>query len=237
MIQLPPVTKALLLANVGMFIITNMMPGLEALLTGYYFQSENFGPWQLITYMFLHANISHLFFNMFGVYMFGAAVEKYWGGKKFLIFYVVAGLGAFALHQLITMYEVNQLVSQLSASDAQEVWSNGYNILSQGKNYINLEMGKLNLALNVGMVGASGCLFGLLMAYGFMFPNAEMMLLFFPVPIKAKYFVLGYGAIELILGVSNRSGDNVAHFAHLGGMIAGYIMLKQMQSQGRLFSS
>lgn len=236
MIQLPPVTKALLLANVVMFFLMNLMPGVEVFLTGYYFQSQNFGPWQVITYMFLHANFTHLFFNMMGVYMFGAAVEQYWGGKKFLTFYVVSGLGAFALHQLITMYEVNNLVSQLSASDAQEVWSKGNDILSQGKNYINPEMGRLNLALNIGMVGASGCLFGLLMAYGFMFPNAEMMLLFFPVPIKAKYFVLGYGAIELILGVSNRSGDNVAHFAHLGGMIAGYIMLKQMQRQGRLFS-
>lgn len=237
MIQLPPVTKALLIANGVMFFLMNLMPGVEAFLTGYYFQSQNFGPWQVITYMFLHANFTHLFFNMMGVYMFGAAVEQYWGGKKFLSFYVVSGLGAFALHQLITMYEVKALVSQLSASDADEVWKHGYEILTQGKNYINLEMGRLNLALNIGMVGASGCLFGLLMAYGFMFPNAEMMLLFFPVPIKAKYFVLGYGAIELILGVSNRSGDNVAHFAHLGGMIAGYIMLKRMQSQGRLFSS
>jgi membrane associated rhomboid family serine protease len=107
----------------------------------------------------------------------------------------------------------------------------------ESKNYTNTVAANLNLALNTGLVGASGCLFGLLLAYGVLFPNAELMLMFIPVPIKAKWFVLGYGAIELMLAFRNAPGDNVAHFAHLGGMIFGYIIIKYWQKKGKLYSN
>jgi membrane associated rhomboid family serine protease len=117
-----------------------------------------------------------------------------------------------------------------------EVLNNGRLALMESKNFVDKDAAQLNLALNVGLVGASGCLFGLLIAYGMLFPNSELMLLFIPFPIKARYFVIGYGAIELLLALADWQGDNVAHYAHIGGMLIGYVILKFWQRQGRLYS-
>jgi membrane associated rhomboid family serine protease len=117
-----------------------------------------------------------------------------------------------------------------------EVLNNGRLALMESKNFVDKDAAQLNLALNVGLVGASGCLFGLLIAYGMLFPNSELMLLFIPFPIKARYFVIGYGVIELLLALADRQGDNVAHYAHIGGMLIGYVILKFWQRQGRLYS-
>lgn len=184
----------------------------------------------------MHGGVGHLFMNMFGVYMFGALLESYWGAKKFLNYYLICGIGAFGLHQLISYIEIQQLMSMLPSELLDEVLANGRLALLENKNYVDPSASELNLAINVGLVGASGCLFGLLIAYGMLFPNSELMLLFLPFPIKARYFVIGYGALELILALADRQGDNVAHYAHIGGMLIGFILLKYWQKQGKLYS-
>lgn len=235
--RLPVVTKNLLIINVLMFFASQVLPpSFATTMTGYYFQSENFRPWQIATHMFMHGNLMHIFFNMFGVYMFGQVLEHYWGPKRFLNFYLLCGLGAFGLHQFINYIEIHNMMAEMPTDMVREVFMNGNSALIEGKNYTNAQAANLNLSLNIGMVGASGCLFGLLLAYGMMFPNSELFLMFIPFPIKAKWFVLGYGAIELILAFRNSPGDNVAHFAHIGGMIVGYIIVKIWQKQGKLYS-
>jgi len=236
--RLPVVTKNILIINVLLFLACQVLPPeFDRALTGYYFQSENFRIWQIITHMFMHGSVTHIFFNMFGVYMFGSVLEQYWGPKRFLNYYLLCGLGAFGLHQFISYLEIQNMISELPSDLVREVYMNGNAALMESKNYTNTVAANLNLALNTGLVGASGCLFGLLLAYGVMFPNAELMLMFIPVPIKAKWFVLGYGAIELMLAFRNAPGDNVAHFAHLGGMIFGYIIIKYWQKKGKLYSN
>jgi len=234
--NLPAVTKNILLINIILFLACEAIPLLKEPLTGYYFERESFRIWQVITHMFMHGGVGHLFMNMFGVYMFGALLESYWGPKKFLNYYLVCGLGAFGLHQFISYLEIHNLMSQMPSELVNEVLSNGRQALMESKNFVDHNAAKLNIAMNVGLVGASGCLFGLLIAYGMLFPNSELMLLFLPFPIKARYFVIGYGVIELLLALADRQGDNVAHYAHIGGMLIGYVILKYWQKQGRLYS-
>jgi membrane associated rhomboid family serine protease len=234
--QLPVVTKNILIINILLYLGCEAIPVLKEPLTGYYFESESFRFWQIITHMFMHGGITHLFMNMFGVYMFGALLESYWGAKKFLNYYLICGLGAFVLHQFISYIEIHRLISQMPSELVTEVLANGRQALMESKNFVDHNAAQLNLAMNVGLVGASGCLFGLLIAYGMLFPNSELMLLFLPFPVKARYFVIGYGAIELLLALANRQGDNVAHYAHIGGMLIGFVILKYWQKQGKLYS-
>jgi len=234
--RLPLVTKNILIINVLLFLACQVMPELNHWLSAYFIQSPNFKIWQVITHMFMHGSFTHILFNMFGVVMFGAVLENYWGPKKFLNYYLLCGLGAFGLHEFITYLEIQKLISQLPAAGVVGVFEKGHIALLGGQNYTDVGLAKLNLALNVGLVGASGCLFGLLIAYGTMFPDAQLMLMFIPYPIKAKYFVLGYGAIELLLAFRNSASDNVAHFAHLGGMLIGFAILKYWQHKGKLYS-
>jgi membrane associated rhomboid family serine protease len=234
--RIPLITKNILIINVLLFIATQAIPSLDYYFSGYPFMSESFKFWQVITHMFMHGNLSHIFMNMFGVFMFGSILEKYWGPKKFLNFYLLCGLGAFALHQTINYFEYQKLMATLPKDLIKEVLRDGHAAAMQHKNYINPSMAALNTSINGGVVGASGCVFGLLIGYGVMFPNQELMMLFLPIPIKAKYFVLGYGVIELFFAFQNRPDDNVAHFAHIGGMLIGFIILKIWQSQGKLYS-
>ncbi len=224
-----PVVKNIIIINVLFFLGSMAIPGLDHLLSGYYWSSSNFQPWQLVTHMFMHASIGHIFFNMYGLYLFGSALENYWGSKRFLTYYIVSGLGAFVLHNAMTYYELSQIIPQLSPSEWDMVRAEGAAAIQEGKNFIDPLMRKANSALNTGMVGASGAVFGILLAFGMLFPNTELMLLFPPIPLKAKWLVFGYGAIELYSAVQANPGDNVAHFAHLGGMISGYILLKYWQ--------
>ncbi|MCP9768048.1 rhomboid family intramembrane serine protease [Lacihabitans sp. LS3-19] len=157
-----------------------------------------FKPWQFISYMFLHGGIGHLFSNMFGLFIFGSALETYMGSKKFLIYYLICGIGAAILNSGLDFYQMSQI----------PVDSIDY--LRQAR---------------IPMVGASGAIFGILMAFAFLFPNVEMMLLFFPFPIKAKYFVTMYGIYELVQGTAGLQ-SGIAHFAHIGGLITGFILLK-----------
>ena len=227
---IPPVVKNLIIINVLMWLATIVlnMRGIDLtnILALHYIESPDFRPYQLVSHMFMHDSHGpwHLIFNMFALWMFGRVLESVWGPKRFFIFYFVTGLGAAAFYSLVNFIEFQYFSSKMSPEMVQTVMSQGAEILNQGKNYTGLA-GKLNLLLNVPTVGASGAVFGILLGFGMLFPNTELMLLFPPIPIKAKYFVMGYGAIELFSGIAN-TGDNVAHFAHLGGMLFGFILIK-----------
>lgn len=188
---LPPITQALLLINVAVFCIDIFLgPWFTQTMALWPVGSGLFLPWQVVTYAFLHGGFAHLFFNMLGLWMFGAELERLWGNKRFIQFYTASVLAA-ALSQLV--------LSALIGSQAPTI-------------------------------GASGGIFGLLLAFGMMFPNRQIMLLIPPIPMKAKVFVAVYGAIELIMGVWSPAGG-VAHFAHLGGMLGGFLMIRYWQGK------
>lgn len=225
---LPPVVKNLLILN-GLFFLATISFGsvfnidLTGILGLHYFQSVAFRPYQLVTYMFMHGNFSHILFNMFALWMFGYVLENYWGGKRFLIFYMITGIGAGLIQLLVIHFQVNSAELKLTVDQIALVRDTGYQILQNNQNFTDPFMGKLNSLFNSTTVGASGAVFGLLLAFGMMFPNSLIYIYFF-IPIKAKWFVILYGAIELISGFYN-TGGNVAHFAHLGGMLFGYFLI------------
>lgn len=237
-LNIPPVVKNLILANVVLFVITMVMEqmgtNLYTILGLHFPLSDKFKLHQVFTHMFMHGSITHIFFNMFALYMFGKVLESVWGPKRFLTFYLVTGLGAAALHSFVNFIEYKSVVSQMSPEQIAYVKEIGTSIWSEGKNFSDPLSGKLNILMNTPTVGASGAVFGILLGFGMLFPNTELMLLFPPIPIKAKYFVAGYGALELYLGFSN-SGGNIAHFAHLGGMLFGYFMIRYWRKNSNKF--
>ncbi|MBN2863542.1 MAG: rhomboid family intramembrane serine protease, partial [Bacteroidales bacterium] len=188
-------------------------------------KSDSFKPLQILTHMFMHANFWHLFFNMYALFIFGQVLENVWGPKRFLIYYLVCGLGAALVHETVIGFEYNKLVQQLGPEQLQLVINDGAALLQQGRTWDNPSMQSLQLLLNTPTVGASGAVFGILLAFGILFPNTQLMIIFPPIPIKAKYFVLIYGAIELYLAFA-QPGSNIAHAAHLGGMFFGYILIR-----------
>jgi membrane associated rhomboid family serine protease len=205
--RITPIVKQLLIANVAIFIISQLaqqffysnfaffnpiLPNSEQLM------NPNFKPWQVLTYMFMHGSMGHLFSNMFGLFIFGSTLETFMGSKKFVIYYIITGVGAAVLNSMLNTYEMSQLLA-----DSEPYWRQAM----------------------TPMVGASGAIFGILVAFGVLFPNVELMLLFFPVPIKAKYFVILYGLYELYAGTAGLQ-EGVAHFAHIGGLITGLVLLK-----------
>tara|TARA_Y100000589_G_scaffold74329_1_gene67707 strand:+ start:44289 stop:45035 length:747 start_codon:yes stop_codon:yes gene_type:complete len=233
---LPPVVKNLLIINGLLFFATitlysSNLIDLTKILGLHYWKSNNFETWQIISHMFMHGGFMHLFFNMFAVWMFGSQIENLWGSKRFLNYYLLTGLGAAFVHFIIIHLQIQSLENNMTLIQIEKVLSDGSNILNSGKNYIQNDMRKLNLLYNTPVVGASGALFGLLLAFGMLYPNALLMFLFFPFPIKAKYFVMIYGLAELYYGLQNNPNDNIAHFAHLGGMIFGFIIIKYWQHQ------
>lgn len=226
---IPLVVKNLIIINAIMLFITYVMGmkgiDLYKILGLHYYASPDFRPYQLVTHLFMHGDIWHLVFNMFSLWMFGRVLESVWGPKRFFIYYFVTGLGAAFLHTFVNFLEFQYIAGKMSSENVQMVLAQGTEIFQQGKNFSDVAAGKLNMILNIPTVGASGAVFGILLGFGMLFPNTELMLLFPPIPIKAKYFVLGYGAIELFSGITG-SGSNIAHFAHLGGMLFGFIMIK-----------
>jgi membrane associated rhomboid family serine protease len=194
--NVPAVTKNILIINaiicLACFLLQFSGISLAAILGLYDINSGSFSLYQMVTYMFTHVEFWHLFFNMFALYMFGQALESYWGSRRFLVYYMVTGIGA-GIIQLLVCY-------------------------LQGIPSIT--------------IGASGAVFGILLAFGMIFPNVNLYLMFIPIPIKAKYMVIGYGLLELYTGFANRVGDNVAHFAHLGGMLFGIILILYWKKKG-----
>ncbi|MDR1919870.1 MAG: rhomboid family intramembrane serine protease [Tannerellaceae bacterium] len=229
--SIPAITKNLIIINVLCWIASLVFQRINIdffrLFALHYPASDDFNPIQFVTYMFLHdsRSISHLFFNMFGVYMFGRVLENIWGPKRFLIYYMVTGLGAALVNILVAYLRIRAVESSLSPEMIEQVYQQGGALLREGMSFGNPAMASLNALINVETVGASGAVFGILLAFGVLFPNAPLYIMFIPVPVKAKYFVIGYGLIELFFGFAGFSGDNVAHFAHLGGMIFGYILI------------
>lgn len=227
---MPTVVKNLLIINglvfLGMVSIRSTFGVDITQWLGLYFPaSESFNPLQLISHMFMHGNFRHILSNMIMLWFLGSAMENHWGSQKFLIYYILTGLGASALQIGVNGYEYYTILTQVSADNAQLVLSEGADLIQRNYNYSNPSMGALNRLLNTPMVGASGAVFGVLLAFGMTFPNQVIYLNFF-FPIKAKYFVIGYGLFELYNGFSV-SNSGVAHFAHLGGMLFGYILIRR----------
>jgi membrane associated rhomboid family serine protease len=227
---LPPVVKNIIMINVLMLLAswaTQSVFGfdLNDKLGLYFPKSEHFMPLQIVTHMFMHGGIWHLFFNMYALYIFGQVLENVWGPKRFFIYYIVCGLGAAFIHESVIFLQYNHLVNSISPENVQAVIDDGARYLSQGKVFSDQSMQSLQILLNTPTVGASGAIFGVLLAFGVLFPNTQLMLLLPPIPIKAKYFVMIYGGIELYLAVT-QPGSNIAHAAHLGGMLFGYILLR-----------
>jgi membrane associated rhomboid family serine protease len=162
---------------------------------------------------------------MFALWMFGRILEQVWGPKRFLLYYLVTGIGAAFTHELVQYIQYSKAMSALTPEQLQHIYDSGSNLLMQGKNFADANMGKLNLVLNIPTVGASGAVFGVLLAFGVLFPNTQLMFIFPPIPVKAKYVVIGYALIELYLAVTS-PGSNIAHAAHIGGMIFGYILIR-----------
>ncbi len=213
---MPPVVKNLVILNGVMLLITfltgDFMYEKFAL---FYIDSPLFKPYQLVTHMFMHGSFIHLFFNMYSLVIFGIVLEQVWGSQKFLLYYMVTGLGAAALHLLVMYIEAGSYQNAAMAGSA---------IAAQ-----HLEILRLTPT-----VGASGAVYGVLLAYGMLFPNNVLQLLFPPIALKAKWFVMIFGAIELWMGLSN-SGGNIAHFAHLGGMLFGYLLILYWKKKNRMY--
>lgn len=234
---LPEVIKNLLIINGLFFLATIVFESVFGLdlgeMLGLYLPgSPDFKPYQLVTHMFMHGNFGHIFLNMFALWMFGTALENYWGGKRFLIYYLVTGFGAAALHLGVNYYEALQIKQQLlnagySAGELQQL------IDSSPKGSSNPLMLEYLRKYFIPTVGASGAVFGVLLAFGMTFPN-QLIYLYFAIPIKAKYFVILYGALELYNGLAADQDSNIAHFAHLGGMLFGFLLLRYWRNTGSL---
>ncbi len=272
---LPPVVKNLIIINTLFFLATLALAkyniDLINILGLHYPGAGNFKIYQFITYMFMHGGWEHILFNMFALWMFGGVIENAWGGKKFLVFYTLAGLGSavvyiiwihFTLSPNLSM--LNQIIAHPSVQEIEQYFhiygfhvSNISSTLSQTdinnfNNNMNLLQShsashtsiqeiisflsayKSEMLNQMVVIGASGAIFGLLLAFGMMFPNS-LIYLYFAIPIKAKWFVLGYGLLELFSGIRNNAGDNVAHFAHVGGMLVGLIIILYWKKRGKLF--
>ncbi len=235
---LPLVVKNLLIINALFYLATLALEStgidLYKTLSLYYPTSKQFGIWQFVTYMFMHGSFTHILFNMFALWMFGNVLENVWGPKRFLNYYLLTGIGAGITHLVIAYIRIAFSGYELTPDQFDLVYSEGFKVLQSGRNYSDPAMGLYNMIMNVPTVGASGAVFGILLAFGMMFPNS-LIYIYFAFPIKAKYFVIIYGAIELFSGITNRPGDNVAHFAHLGGMLFGFALIMYWKKKGKLF--
>lgn len=224
---MPTVTKNLIIINVlvffGTFVALRYGIDLKDYLGLHFFLASDFNPAQLITYMFMHGGFTHIFFNMFAVFMFGSVLERTWGPKRFLFYYILCGIGAGLIQEGV---QYVQYITEYSQ----------YTQVNIGSGIIPMEE-FLNM---MSTVGASGAVYAILLAFGMTFPNNHLFVFPIPFPIKAKFFVIGYALIELYSGIANNPADNVAHFAHLGGMLFGLLLIlywrKKDKSNGTYYS-
>ncbi len=233
--NMQPVVKNLLIINVLFFLATLVFANQGIVLSDhlglFYIGSDNFRPFQLATHFFMHGSFMHIFFNMFALVVFGNNLERLWGAKRFLIFYFITALGAALLYQIIQGYEIymenqsffpdHSFINSLFHSNSDGVF---------GPRQFHSTYGNLNSPV----VGASGAVYGLLAATALLFPNTEV-LLYFAIPVKMKWLALGLAAIALYSGIKDNPGDSVAHFAHLGGMLFGFILIKIWQRKKNNF--
>jgi len=236
--QITPVTRNIIILNVIFFVATYLLRyaniNLTPLLAGYFPLSPNFRSWQIITHMFMHGSIMHIVFNMLTLYSFGPVLEQILGQKKFIILYFAAGLGGFALYNIWNYYEVSQLTSFLSSQgfDIHQIYKKvdtsyiEYYPNFSNNEVINEKAQNLFGILKTPMVGASGAIFGIIAAFSTLFPDAKLMFMFIPFPIKAKYLTPVIIVVSIVLGFGQFSGDNIAHFAHLGGALIGFLYIR-----------
>ena len=246
--ELPIATRSLIFINVGVFILTLLLSYLEIndlsyILGSYYPGSPLFHFWQPFTHLFIHAGISHLLFNMLALLMFGGMIERILGTKRFLILYFVAGFGSFILFNAQSYFSIHNLeenvittlgispeiLAQITGSIKMDALGNitGSEIINRVPILMELVSEYLR-----PMMGASGAIYGVLIAFGMFFPNAGLMIIFIPYPIKAKYFIPGIIVLEIILGLMNLSWNPIAHFAHLGGAVAGFLLILYWKKRG-----
>ncbi len=225
--NIPPVTKNLIIINFIIWLFM-MVAGskidLVALGGLHYFKASDFNPVQLLTYMFMHSttDFAHILFNMFTLFMFGITLERVLGSARYLFYYLSCGIGAALVQELVwALTWEDMFVKMLANANANGVGFDTMLLAIQQAMFLNYLV----------TVGASGAIYGVLLAFGMIFPNMPLYIMFIPVPIKAKWMVIGYGVIELLIGLSNAS-DGVAHFAHLGGMIFGFLMIYIWKKQG-----
>lgn len=226
--NMPPVTKNLIAICVIVFV-AGLVPQIGNNLMKYcalhFYDASNFNLAQLVTYMFMHGNFPHIFFNMFTLFMFGITLEYVMGSRRFLTYYMVCGIGAAVIQQIVWALTLPDMITQELASLNRMPFEQMANIMALDPSILarNLEM--------FSTVGASGAVYGVLLAFGMLFPNRPLYLMFLPVPIKAKWMVFIWGGMELLLGMSSAS-DGIAHFAHLGGMIFGFILMIYWKKKG-----
>ena len=228
--------KNLIIINVvmllAMYIFLQLFRiDLNRILGLFYFQSPLFKPWQIITHMFMHGGLFHIFFNMWALWIFGKTLESVWGSKRFLIYYLVTGLGAAFFHTLVNYIQFAPDVAALKQAYSVDRINIALlnEILQPGNQFHSLAR-----SLIIPTVGASGAVYGVLLAFGMLFPNTPLIIIPIPMPIKAKWLVIGFVVLELYLGIS-QPGSNVAHFAHLGGMVFGFILIKYWNKYTRNF--
>lgn len=253
---LPPVVKNLLIINGLFFLATLTFSDVEMIkiLALHYPGSENFSPYQYVTYLFMHGSFGHLFFNMFALWMFGYALENVWGSKRFLTYFMITGIGAALLQTIINWIDFSAIKSAIASYETSPTpdafialirehfeglylankqsiaaFMERFRSAPESPALIQESFNKIDrlmeLKMNIPTVGASGAVYGILLAFGMLFPNV-LVYIWFLIPLKAKYLVMIFGAIELYAGFSANAGDNVAHFAHLGGMIFGFLLIK-----------
>lgn len=269
--QLPPVVKNLLIINALIclaYYVVRSTFGLDIndIFGMYYWQSEEFGIWQFVTFQFMHGGFEHMFFNMFAVFMFGRVLESVWGAKRFLKYYLITGIGSGLIQQVALYFDINPIFEAIDAYLSNPS-TEGMNVFLSQFPAFNYESAmalsdftnRYNAIVNQDMVaanalahdfleqysrmfvdahitvGASGAVFGLLLAFGMLFPNQIIMLMIPPIPIKAKYFVIIYGVIELFAGIGSFGYDNVAHWAHLGGMLFGFFLIRRWKRNNDMY--
>lgn len=234
--NIPPVTKNLIIINFIIWLATMALPhkfGIDIMQYGalHYIKAPDFNPAQLLTYMFMHStsDFAHILFNMFTLFMFGVTLERVMGAPRFLFYYISCGIGAAVIQELVWAMTWEDIFVRSMANfygvDFPEMREAISAAVSSGQ--------ELTFLNQLQTIGASGAIYGVLLAFGMLFPNMPLYIMFIPVPIKAKWMVIGYGAIELLIGLSS-ANDGVAHFAHLGGMIFGFIMIWFWKKKGTL---
>ncbi|WP_297693514.1 rhomboid family intramembrane serine protease [uncultured Eudoraea sp.] len=221
--KISEVVKHLIIINVIVFLAVQALSFLPNL-SLFFPASKQFAPYQLVTHMFSHGSIGHIAFNMLSLFFLGPYVERELGAKNFFTFYLLCGFGAMLAHILIDYISYGQLLGSVDSDFYTRVYEEGRSILLSGKNYTDPTLAKLNEVLNVPVVGASGAIYGVTLAFAYLFPNVELMLLFFPFPIKAKYLAIGIIIYDLFFGVSQFK-TGIAHFAHLGGGLTGILLV------------
>lgn len=234
--SIPPITKNLLIINglffFATFVFSTKGIDLRVILGAFYPESPNFKFWQILTHMFMHADFTHILFNMFALWMFGSVVEQTFGPKKFITLYLLAGLGGFILFNAVNYFQIAQLKEaiQLQGISLADVYDVSKLTIHRTLENTNIgfeptrEVNELVSNYVTPMVGASGAIYGLLLAFAVLYPNEKLMLIFFPVPVKAKYFIPIMVLIEFYMGYQNIG--NVAHFAHLGGGLIGFLLAR-----------